>query len=144
MPALDAQIAADINAVRAKHGLARLKPSRLLRAAAAFHSNEMAERGFFAHESADGTSPWARLARYYRSVGYRHWQVGETLVWYSPGADAAGIVQDWLSSPDHRAILLDTGFREIGVAAVHATAAAGSFGGDEVTLVTADFGVRSH
>jgi uncharacterized protein YkwD len=103
----------------------------------------MARDGFFSHDSADGTSPWARLGRFYPSAGYRQWQIGETLLWSSPDVGAAGAVHDWLTSPEHRAILLTPGFREIGVSAVHATAASGSFGGDEVTLVTADLGFRA-
>jgi uncharacterized protein YkwD len=142
-PALDRQIIAGINASRAQHGLARLRLSLPLRAAARFHSYEMAKRGFFSHDSANGASPWTRLARYYPSAGYASWQVGETLLWSSPDVDAAGVVHDWLTSPEHRAILLTAAFREIGVSAVHATAASGDFHGDEVTLVTADFGVRS-
>jgi uncharacterized protein YkwD len=103
----------------------------------------MARDGYFSHDSADGTSPWKRLSRYYPRAGYRRYEVGEALLWYSPVVDAATAVHAWLTSPEHRAILLSPGFREIGVSAVHATAANGSFQGDEVTLVTADFGVRS-
>jgi len=143
MPMLDAQIAAGINAARAQHGLTRLRVSPALRAAAEAHSYEMARGGFFSHDSADGSSPWKRLARFYPSAGFRRWQVGETLLWYSPGVDAAVAVQEWLGSPEHRAILLTPSFREIGVSAVHATAASGDFHGDEVTLVTADLGLRA-
>ena len=114
-----------------------------LKAAAGAHSYEMARDGYFSHDSADGTSPWKRLSRYYPRAGYRRYEVGEALLWYSPVVDAATAVHAWLTSPEHRAILLSPGFREIGVSAVHATAASGSFQGDEVTLVTADFGVRS-
>jgi uncharacterized protein YkwD len=143
LPGLDRQVIAGINAARAHRGLARLRLSLKLRAAARFHSFEMATHGFFSHNSANGASPWTRLARYYPSAGYTSWQVGETLLWSQPDVDAAGVVQDWLTSPEHRAILLTGAFREIGVSAVHATAASGDFHGDEVTLVTADFGVRT-
>jgi uncharacterized protein YkwD len=143
LPALDRQVIAGINAARAQHGLGRLRLSLRLRAAATFHSYEMARDGFFSHDSANGASPWTRLARYYPSAGYTRWQVGETLLWYSPDVGAAGVVHDWLTSPEHRAILLTGAFREIGVAAVHSTAATGDFNGDEITLVTADFGFRA-
>jgi len=143
LPSLDQQVIAGINAARAQHGLGKLRLSLHLRSAANFHSYDMARHGFFSHDSANGASPWTRLARYYPSAGYTRWQVGETLLWYSPDVDAAGVVHDWLTSPEHRAILLTGAFREIGVSAVHATAASGDFHGDEVTLVTADLGVRS-
>jgi uncharacterized protein YkwD len=144
MPTLDAQIAAGINAARASRGLARLRLSSPLRAAARSHSLEMARDGYFSHDSADGSSAWKRLLRYYPSAGHRHWEAGETLVWYTPGLDAAQAVQDWLSSPEHRAILLTASYREIGVSAAHATDAGGAFGDAEITVVTADFGFRSH
>ena len=143
MPALDQQVIDAINATRAEHGLHPLRFSGRLGAAASFHSNEMAQLGFFSHASADGTSSSSRMARYYPRAGYRRWHVGETMVWYSPRLGAAGAVADWLSSPIHRAILLSGVFREIGVSAVHVAAATGDFHGDEITLVTADFGVRS-
>lgn len=143
LPMIDRQVIADVNAARAAHGLGRLRLSARLEAAATAHSYDMARHGFFSHDSSNGASAWTRLARLYPSAGYTHWQVGETLVWYSPGVDAAGIAHDWLTSAEHRAVLLTGAFREIGVAAVHASAAAGEFHGGEVTLVTADFGVRS-
>jgi uncharacterized protein YkwD len=143
MPTLDAQIAAGINAARAGYGLTRLRLSSPLRTAARSHSLEMARDGYFSHDSADGSSAFKRLLRFYPSAGYRRWQAGETLLWYTPGVDAAQAVQDWLSSPEHRAILLTPAYREIGVSAVHATDASGAFGDAEITVVTADFGFRS-
>jgi uncharacterized protein YkwD len=141
--ALDLRIVARINAVRAGHGLPRVHLSPALGAAAASHSREMVRDGYFSHESANGAPAWRRVALYYSPAGYRRWQVGETLLWYSPGIDAARTVRDWLASPRHRAIVLAPAFREIGVAAVHARAAAGAFHGDQITVVTADFGFRS-
>ena len=142
MPLLDSRLVATINAARAGHGLPRLRVSVRLRASASYHSYEMAGQGFFSHDSLDGTSPSKRLARFYTPRGYRKWQVGETLLWWSPDVDAARVVHEWLANPQHHAILLAPAFREIGVSALHETAAAGDFQGDEVTLITADFGVR--
>lgn len=142
--ALSARIARAINTARAERGLAPLHVSRRLRAAAAFHSFDMALHGFFAHNSFDGTSASARLARFYPSAGYLRWDIGETILWYSPGVGATAAVEEWLSSPEHRVILLAGNYREIGVSAVHEAAAPGTFDGDEVTLVTADFGARAH
>jgi uncharacterized protein YkwD len=143
MPALSAQVLAEVNAVRAEHGVARLRRSGALHVAATLHSYDMASHGFFSHESRNGASVLARLARYYGSTGYRRWQVGEALEWSSPSVGATGVVRAWLRSPEHRAILLDGAFREIGISAVQTTAAAGSFQGDAATIVTADFGFRA-
>jgi hypothetical protein len=38
--------------------------------------------------------------------------------------------------------MLTARWRDIGLSAVHLTAAPGTYGGREVTIVTADFGVR--
>lgn len=143
LPSLGSQIAARINVSRAQYGLPRIRVSPALRTAANAHTFEMVRDGYFSHDSADGTTAGKRLLHYYKSAGYRRWEVGEALLWYSPGVDAATAVHEWLTSPEHRAILLDPSFREIGVSAVHAIGGTGAFNGDEVTVVTADFGARS-
>jgi uncharacterized protein YkwD len=75
-------------------------------------------------------------------MGGRHyWAVGENLLWSSPEVDATGALSIWLKSPEHRKNMLTERWREIGLAAVHVDAAPGAYGGHEVTIVTADFGV---
>ena len=44
------------------------------------------------------------------------YSVGENLAWADPGSTPRQIVQAWLDSPDHRANLLDSRFRDTGVA----------------------------
>ena len=56
--------------------------------------------------------------------------------------DAAGAIKMWMASPEHRANLLNRGWREIGLAAVHSDSAPGTYHGLGVTIVTADFGSR--
>ena len=51
-------------------------------------------------------------------------------------------VQMWMNSPGHRAIILDRGWTQIGLSAVHVTNAGGTYGGRDVTILTADFGTR--
>jgi uncharacterized protein YkwD len=143
MPGLDAGIVQAVNAARAQRGLAPLAGSTRLLAAASFHTREMLRGGYFSHDSAGGGSAERRIARFYPSSGYRSWRIGETLLWWSPTAGADEAVQQWLQSPEHRSILLSPGYREIGVSALHATAAGGVFGGIELTVVTADFGART-
>jgi uncharacterized protein YkwD len=140
---LGGQILADINRVRATHGLGTVRAAWRLSAAAASHSHDMLAHGFFAHESFGGAAFWTRIARYYPSKGFRRWGVGETLLWVSPDVDAAAAVQDWLESPEHRRILLDPSWHELGVSALHVTSAPGDFHGLETTVVTADFGIRT-
>ena len=47
-----------------------------------------------------------------------------------------------MRSPGHRRNILNAGWREIGVAAVHLPVARGAFGNQPVTIITTDFGVR--
>jgi uncharacterized protein YkwD len=142
MKPLERGVLADINAVRRAHGLGALRLSPNLTAAARQHSVEMAEDGYFSHTSANGAPFDRRIAHFYPFGGGRYWSVGENLLWSSPDVDAQGALQMWLDSPEHRANLLSTQWRQIGIAAVHASAAPGTYGGRAVTIVTTDFGVR--
>jgi uncharacterized protein YkwD len=142
-PQLGVQILADINRVRSAHHLRPVRRSSGLTASAGAHSLEMIDDGYFAHNSPGGGAFWRRIERYYGSTSFHSWLVGETLLWASPGIDAGSAVHDWLTSPEHRKILLDPRWQEIGVSALHATAAPGAYGGREATVVTADFGVRN-
>ena len=140
---LQVALLGQINAFRAAHGLARLRLSGALNAVANGHSVQMARLGYFSHDSANGQSFSSRIAQAYSSHGYRRWSVGENLVWGGPDIGAARAFQLWLASPPHRANLLNAGWRQVGLGAVHASSAPGVYGGGPATIVTADFGVRS-
>ena len=139
--ALQADLLVQINDFRRGHGLVPFRLSSKLSLAARPHSSEMASRGYFGHNSGDGSRFDRRIARFYPITG-RYWSVGENLLWSSPGVDAAGALRMWLDSPEHRANLMTARWREIGISAVHALSAPGMYGGREVTVVTTDFGVR--
>jgi uncharacterized protein YkwD len=139
---LETGVLVEINALRRQHGLAPLRLNVRLRAAADTHSAAMANRGFFAHESADGTLFWKRVARFYPQGSSRYWSVGENLLWSSPDVDPAGALRMWLASPAHRKVLLTSRWREVGLSAVHVSAGPGVFNNAPVTVLTADFGVR--
>src|SRR5438552_16390751 len=139
---LEHGVLADINAFRLAHHLSALRLSTPLTSAAVSHTREMAVQGYFAHESGDGSLFWKRIRTYYPSTPWTYWSVGENLLWSSPDVGAAQALQLWLNSPEHRANLMNPRWREIGIAAVHATAAPGVFHGLDVTIVTTDFGTR--
>jgi uncharacterized protein YkwD len=139
---LEQGVLADINALRHDHGLAPVRFSARLSAAARQHSQEMAARGYFSHNSANGWTFDRRIARYYPTAGSHYWSVGENLLWSSPDVDAGGALNMWWNSSEHRKNMLTARWREIGVSAVHVPAAPGAYGGREVTIVTTDFGVR--
>lgn len=139
---LDGGILYVVNSIRARHGLPRLTLDASLQASAALHSREMAQTGLFQHNSPNGLPFWKRIERYYPTVGFRHWDVGENLLWWSPDTTPERAVSAWLASPPHRKILLDPRYRQIGIAAIHDPNAPGAFQDREVTIVTADFGDR--
>lgn len=139
---LESQLVLQINALRARRGLRPLRLSASLTNAADQHSSSMEQKGYFSHDSANGQSFFKRIAGFYSYRGYSNWSAGENLLWSSPDIDPAGAVRLWMNSPEHRANLLNRSWREIGLGAVHADSAPGVYGGDEVTIVTADFGCR--
>ena len=142
LSSLEQGVLADINTLRKQHGLAPLRLSASLSAAARQHSGEMASRGYFSHDSLNGSSFDRRIARYYPMGRSHYWSVGENLLWSSPDVDAGGALNMWWNSPEHRKNMLTARWREIGLSAVHVPAAPGTYGGREVTIVTTDFGVR--
>ncbi len=120
------QVVAETNRRRAEHGLPALVADPRLRAAAERHNDDMATRGFFAHDSPDGRSVADRV----QAAGYAYAVVAENL---AAGQRAAPeVVQGWLDSPGHRRNLLSPDVTQIGVA--HAE------GGEHGTLWTQVFG----
>jgi uncharacterized protein YkwD len=142
LSSLERGVLTDINLFRTQHHLTPLRLSTGLTSSAREHSQQMAAQGYFAHASADGSAFWKRIQRFYPSGSMRYWSVGENLLWSSPDVDANGALKMWLASPEHRANLMTARWREIGVSAVHATAAPGTYNGLDVTIVTTDFGIR--
>jgi len=122
-----------VNAVRSQYGLRRLRASRALNNAAEHHSSDMLARDFFAHDSSDGTPLDRRLRRYANAR-----TVGETLAALGdrPGIEQT-VVQLWMDSPPHRAVVLSPGFRRIGLSQRF-----GPLGGFGMAVVTADFASR--
>lgn len=132
-----------LNTLRASRGLAALKVSPGLSSAANRHSREMARHGYCGHDSANGASFWSRISRFYgRGPGWRKWSVAENVLCYPPRLTAAAAVSKWLASSGHRANLLAPQWREVGVGAVYADSAPGEFEGEDMLIVTADFGMR--
>ena len=142
MSSLESGLLQQLNAVRADRGLVALRSSPKLTAAADQHSREMADDGYFDHNSFDGTSFSDRIAKWYPLGSFHSWMVGENLLWSSPSVDPSGAVAMWMRSPGHRANILNPRWREIGIGAIHSTSAGGTFTHLPVTIITTDFGVR--
>lgn len=140
---LGGDVVEELNRVRAARGLRPLRPTRSLVASARRHSTQMGTRGFFDHNSADGTPFWRRIERFYGGRGFRSWEVGENIFWQSPATIAAtSVVRSWLGSSGHRANMLSRAWRDVGVGAISLPSAPGVYGGSPVTIVTVDFGKR--
>lgn len=139
---LEELILRQVNEVRTARHLAPFSASRALSRSAAAHSRAMLTRGFFAHESANGTSFSSRIRAFY---GPRSspWTVGENLAMFGGMTPTAATVVDaWMGSPGHRANLLRGMFREAGVAVMFNPAAGGVFEGEATWVVTLDLGRR--
>ena len=141
--ALELAVVGRINLIRRGHGLRPLRWNRRLGAAAGYHSRDMASKGYFEHDSFNGTAFWRRIERFYPSRGFRSWTVGENLLWASDTYGASFAVREWMNSPPHRQNLLSRDWREVGIGAVIVSSAPGAYGGRAVTIVTADFGSRT-
>jgi uncharacterized protein YkwD len=138
---LETQVLAAINNLRRAQGVSPLRLNAGLAVAASRHSLSMGEHGSFKHASPDGSPFSKRIEAAYPKTGSR-WSVGESIAWASPELSARQALELWSASPPHRANLLSPAWREVGLGAVHAVGAGGAYQGREVTVLTADFGVR--
>ncbi len=101
-----------VNAERAAAGLLPLRGNTLLDQAAAKHSTDMLQRGFFAHEDPEGRKAEDRI----RATGYfdgaRNFTYGETITRNATTVDEA--VRAFMNSPLHKSILLSPDYDEMG------------------------------
>jgi uncharacterized protein YkwD len=130
-----------INAERGRYGLGPLSLNRRLSQAAAAHAGDMEKRNYFSHDSPDGGSFVDRIRRTGYMNGTRSWTVGENLAWGSHGRSApVMITQMWMNSPGHRANILNSSFREIGIGVAYGAPV--PMGAPAATYAT-EFGARS-
>lgn len=117
------------NAARADEQLSPLTRSAILDRAAAMKAEDMANKGYFAHWSPDGVSPWY----WFSEAGYRYVHAGENLAVHF--TDSNAVVEAWLNSPSHRANILNANYTEIGIGT-----ATGSYEGYDTVFVVQLFG----
>jgi uncharacterized protein YkwD len=124
----EASLLNTMNTVRKSHGLPALRVDFHLVRAARSHSADMMRRQYFAHGSVAGRAV---------ASGASGPLFGEDLAW-AQGITAWWVVNHWLASPAHRAVLLRPGFQRVGIGY-----AFGSFiGHGGAGVVTADFAGR--
>jgi len=117
------------NTNRGKGALAVLTPNPILERAAQEKADDMAEKGYFAHTSPEGKTPW----HWFKSAGYAYMYAGENLA--VNFTDSNEVDRAWMNSPGHRANILNGKFTEIGVAT-----AEGVYQGRQTTFVVQMFG----
>jgi uncharacterized protein YkwD len=124
------QVLTLLNQIRAQHKLSPFTASTPLRNAARAHSADMLQNSYFDHNSP--TENWdTRIARYLESP-----MTAENIA-QGQGryGTATGIVNQWMRSVTHRAIILAAGLHQIGLGLAVGTYS-GTFG---TTMATADF-----
>jgi uncharacterized protein YkwD len=107
-----------INRTRAEHSESPLLANAQLEEAAESHCQELIADDYFAHVSPSGETPVDRIEKtgYVPgpSVGY---VIGENLAWGTYGlATPQSIVAAWIASPGHLANILESQYRETGIA----------------------------
>jgi uncharacterized protein YkwD len=108
-----------INQERAKRRLSKLRRSTQLTQAAIGHSTDMVARRYFAHEGLDGDTPRERVLNSGYFGGTAGGDIEEALAcgWMGLSTPKA-LVASLMRSPEHQAILLDRGLRDVGVGLV--------------------------
>ena len=134
-----------INRERAQNGELPLAADAQLEAAAQAHAQDMIAADYFDHVSPSGETPVdrARAAGYVKPppAGY---MIGENLAWGTFSlATPQAVVAAWLASPGHLANILESQYRDTGIAVVAQVPA--DFGdGVPGATYAQEFGVITH
>lgn len=104
-----------VNQDRIPLNLKTLAINPILQKAAQMKANDMASRGYFAHKSPDGLSPWY----WFEKAGYDFSYAGENLA--VNFIDSVDVNQAWMTSPSHRENIINGNFTEIGIATAEGT-----------------------
>jgi len=115
LTSLEADLLAQVNRVRGDHHLVPLVRRSDLDRVALAHSSDMAQRGYFSHQSPEGANAVDRLQQH----GVTDMRLAaENLGKTTQSDPSAQIVRSWLQSPDHRSNLLAPAlnFTGIGIA----------------------------
>jgi len=101
-----------MNAYRAKEGLAPLRFDQRLMLAAGDRMHDMEDLEYWAHDAPDGRSPFVWL----KPRGYDFRFAGENL---ATGFETVELlVEGWMESPGHRANILSTDYADVGIAVI--------------------------
>lgn len=118
-----------VNRDRSLQNLSNLKVNPLLEIAAELKAKDMAEKGYFAHNTPDGKTPWYFIDK----AGYKYVYAGENLA--VNFVDSDEIHRAWMNSPSHRFNIVNPKYTEIGIAT-----STGIYKGREAVFVVQMFG----
>jgi len=113
-----------VNGRRAENNLPELKVSPLLTQVAQMKAEDMARKGYFAHISPEGVTPWY----WFNKVGYRYAYAGENLA--VSFTDSEEVTEAWMNSASHKANIVGRYYEEIGTGV-----ATGTLNGKVTTFV---------
>lgn len=119
------------NADRADLGLPTLTEDPELDKVAQAKAADMAAKGYFAHVSPDGKTPWYWLDK----ADYPYTYAGENLA--VDFTDSVDVEKAWMNSPMHRTNILKQEYTHVGIGV-----ARGMYEGKEVTFVAQFFATR--
>ncbi len=113
---------------------AQLEPLSLdpaLAAAAQAKAEDMVKHNYWAHNSPDGKTPWTFI----EANGYQYQSAGENLAYGFSNANDT--VTGWMNSPEHRANILNTNYRNVGFGVAHSP----NYQGEGLeTIIVAEYG----
>lgn len=116
------------NADRQQSGVGTLTLDPALSQAAQLKADDMAAKGYFAHVSPEGKTPWYWLD----AVGYKYTYAGENLA--VDFNDSKDVEDAWMASPTHHANIVKAQYTRVGFAV-----AKGMYQGKETTFVVQEF-----
>lgn len=119
------------NQERQDESLSQLTENTILIKAAQSKADDMAAKGYFAHVSPDGKTPWFWLEQ----AGYPYVKAGENLA--VNFVDSEDVVDAWIKSPTHKANIMNGKYEEIGIAT-----AEGEYKGKKAIFVVQFFGTQ--
>lgn len=112
---MEQQVLKLVNEVRAENGLSPLTWADDLANVARAHSQDMINRNFFSHTNPDGLSPFDRL----KNSGISYRAAAENIAYGQKTAEA--VMDAWMNSSGHRANILSSSVKELGVGAAKAS-----------------------
>ncbi len=116
------------NQSRSQERMSTLTYNTTLEKAAQAKADDMLARQYFAHNTPDGKTPWY----FFDLVGYKYLSAGENLAVHFN--DVEPLQDAWMNSPGHRANILNSSYKEMGVGISH-----GQFEGHDSIFVVEEF-----